>query len=705
MDAELAAAKALIGSGRLAEACVKLRAITSTLPLWGRAWLLLGQAEHLAGRVDSAAQCFTHAGSTRCRDASQALTLAAAENRALSLARLLPRHALAWVCDAERASAWRLALDAAAVGCHGAAPLARVLCAGGTAAAAAVHAALALDAGAASATAVCGSHLVADLGAAACCEGEQLELVATLGDTALGFSALLFDWGNRLDTATLDAFRAARAASLAQAAVLPSRVIVRAAVVECPAAAALNAATDVSAGECSFQLPAFSALAARSTRPVQMQCASLGCWRRLTDPFTLLALDCVSGEFAEQSWVEAHSLSNGAGHCIVTWLETEGVDLLTAPASLSCRSQDLGSLGNIHAAQYATFAPRGQPWLLAAGDVLRLRGSVGAEGVVVELRHPHTREQAAPGALTIPDYHNSMLNDTQRNLAYAAGLAAEVAAFKARSADGETPPRVLDIGAGAGLLSLLAAAAGATDVVAVERDARLASACALDAEASGYGSAISVVATHSRDLDRASLGGGFDVIVSEIFGSDALSEGVLPTLGHAQQALLAPGGVILPRLLTIRAALAHSGALAAVLGVPLCDAPHALASRLRTAFCASLAPLRCSCHLPDVPGMTLLTSPAAFELDLNAQPLAQRGTLRASVEVTGIGGEADAVLYWFEAHMDDFHSVATGPEDGCKAHWPQTLCRLALPVWLAPGAMHLIRLDYGGDRTTLTLES
>ncbi len=419
----------------------------------------------------------------------------------------------------------------------------------------------------------------------------------------------------------------------------------------------------------------------------------------LTLPTDTLAADAPAGD-----WVGAPALLDGAGHAVVTWLECDGLGapLCTAPPELAGGAA-FGPLAHVHAAQYATFAPTGAPWRIAAGSAVQLRASVAADGVCVELQAPLARITSAPSAASIPDYHCAMLNDAPRNAAYHAGLVAAVASHRARS--GGDAPRVLDIGAGAGLLSMLAARGGAAEVVAVERDEALAECACADAEANGLGESITVVAAHSRDLGRHNVG-EFDVIVSEVFGSDALSEGVLPTLAHARTALLAPGGVFVPARVVIRAALARSGALACVLAsardaAPATAAAPPLEERVLRAFDA-LAPTRCSCHLPDVPGAQLLSDVAEFAIDLNAAPLPTQGALRASARAV-CAGDADSVLYWFQVGFDGGAHVATGPDDGRRQHWPQTLFRLDAPRRVAVGDVIELRMQYIGDRTMFQL--
>ena len=165
------------------------------------------------------------------------------------------------------------------------------------------------------------------------------------------------------------------------------------------------------------------------------------------------------------------------------------------------------------------------------------------------------------------------------------------------AAAGRRHVTVLDVGAGVGLLSLLAAraAAGAglaADIYAVERDASLARIAQATVEAnrvhlppavrvhvlhaevaalavqddsesgdgcaeSGYacaengdGSLQRVACAPPRLPERA------HVLVHEIFGDDPFSEGVLPTLRHATALLLEPEcGMVLPCRVTVHAAL------------------------------------------------------------------------------------------------------------------------------------------------------
>ena len=722
-SAAAAEAKALLASGRASAAVALLEPVLAQSRQWGRGWLLLGQARAREGDHDAAAIAFQRA-SGDCKDASPALTLAAKENFELCLARVLPRHTLAWLHDAEREGAWASAIRAALA----AQPGCDVLCTGDTFACSALHAALAVSAGAREAVAVCGCRLVAEAGASAAPAAVRLESMLPLQAGSLRADVLCWDVGNSLTTNSLASLRLARAECVAQPTVLPRAVCVKCCVVECLALAELNAVSEVrvtrddiiAAGgdaayagsddarlrdDHNFSFEAFQAGYERSIRAVQLQAASMQPWRALTETVVLLQLDPAceleSCSLAHPgAWVSARATSEGQGHAVLTWIEVDlgGAVLSTAPPELASPwSVQPGPLSLVHCTQYATFAA--SPWSVQPGGILQLRGMVTPGGIQVEAMSagfPCAGSSAGPKASSIPDYHASMLNDKRRNAAYCSGIRAAIQEHR-RLHDGAAP-RVLDIGAGAGLLSMMAAKAGAAEVVACERDAELAAAACADIEANGLGESVTVVGAHSRALGDDNVG-RFDLIVSEIFGSDALSEGVLPTLAHAQAALLRPNaGIMIPGKLVIRAALAFSGSLR-LLDSACGETP---VDRLRSSF-GSLAPRRCSAHLPDVPGAKLLTDVASYALDFNARPLPTCGTMHAEVVATA-DGDVDAVAYWFEVVFADGARVATGPEDGRRAHWTQTLFRLSPTASLSVGERRQLVFEFTADRTIFRLE-
>lgn len=230
--------------------------------------------------------------------------------------------------------------------------------------------------------------------------------------------------------------------------------------------------------------------------------------------------------------------------------EQAGVWLNRAAAQMS-RGQALAALGS--ATQGCALAPGDAGMLVNRANALQALGRLGEALVTYEaaVAADPLRPEARMGLATtvgrlVPQWHAPMMNDAVRNDAY------ETALRRAVGPD----THVLEIGTGAGLLALMAAAAGARRVTTCEMVPAVAATAAAIVAANGLSDRITVVPRRSDTLDAAAdLGGRADVLVSEILSSELLSEGVLPSLEDARARLLKPGGTVIPRAGSLRCAL------------------------------------------------------------------------------------------------------------------------------------------------------
>jgi predicted RNA methylase len=177
-------------------------------------------------------------------------------------------------------------------------------------------------------------------------------------------------------------------------------------------------------------------------------------------------------------------------------------------------------------------------------------------------------------------YYPPMLHDEKRNQVYAEGIAAAVQEFiKTHS----KPPLVLDIGTGTGLLSMLAARAGASHVFSIEGDPTLAPVARAVIAKNGLASKVTVIQKHSTEVQLgADIPRRCDLIVSELLDSELIGEGVLPSLKDAYERLLADHAQSVPRSAVVYGQLLESECIRQCHEVPSAAADKAACGRLRT---------------------------------------------------------------------------------------------------------------------------
>lgn len=150
------------------------------------------------------------------------------------------------------------------------------------------------------------------------------------------------------------------------------------------------------------------------------------------------------------------------------------------------------------------------------------------------------RLRRVPTALVeaVNDFHYAMMNDLPRNKFYYNLL-------KKHIVPGESG--VLEIGAGSGLLSMMAAKLDAKWVVAVEGSAEMAALAQSNVVANGFQHKVKVLNMLSTELNPRDLPEPPSILVSEIFGTLLLGESALDYIADARQRLLRPTTKILPQ--------------------------------------------------------------------------------------------------------------------------------------------------------------
>jgi protein arginine N-methyltransferase 1 len=228
---------------------------------------------------------------------------------------------------------------------------------------------------------------------------------------------------------------------------------------------------------------------------------------------------------------------------------------------------------------------------------------------------------------------------------------------------------VADIGAGTGVLAIMACKLGARRVFAIDPSAALSVADELARE-NGVADRLECFREDSRKItlpERA------DVIVSDLRGSLPLYADHLGVIADARARFLAPGGVLVPRRDVLWAALVHKPALyEAHCGLE--EAAHGV--KLRSAI-DRLIHLRA--HEREATPEDLVSRPAPWaELDYaTLSDDAISGRVRWELERDGV---AHGVLLWFEAQLTSRVGFSTGP--GIKTVYPRTLLPFPHPLEL-----------------------
>jgi len=255
----------------------------------------------------------------------------------------------------------------------------------------------------------------------------------------------------------------------------------------------------------------------------------------------------------------------------------------------------------------------------------------------------------------IPAWHLPMLADEARNAAYQQTMDKHV----------REGMHVLDIGAGSGLLALMAARAGAGMVTAVEMNPVLADVARQIVADNGFADRIRVLNRLSLDLKVGVDLPAADLVVSEILDGGLLGEGVLPTLHHAAHQLLKPGGRMVPAGAVVYGQLVELPRLRTVNPVNrIAGFDLSAFDRFRNPAAYRTISLANEQH-------KLLSAPFhVADFDFSAPPMTERRRV-AKIPVTATG-EAYAVVFWFDLHMDDQISISSGPE-GTLSHWAQAV--------------------------------
>ncbi|WP_395018310.1 tetratricopeptide repeat protein [Dongia sp.] len=285
----------------------------------------------------------------------------------------------------------------------------------------------------------------------------------------------------------------------------------------------------------------------------------------------------------------------------------------------------------------------------------------------------------------IPAWHIPMINDDERNAAYERALARAV-----------TPDSlVLEIGTGSGLVAMMAARAGARQVVTCEAVPILAKIAKETVARNGFADKITVLSKRSTQVKLgADLPEKADIFVSELINIGMLAPNMLPIIQHARANLVKPEARIIPQAAVVWGVLMQCDHLANINPV------REIAGFDMGAFDIFRSPGYAQIDLGADPHRVL--SGRVRVLDFDFRKAMKTEDLRQLAITANRAGTCHGVCFWFDLILDD--EVTYRSESRSRTnHWKQAIHFFPEPVEVAEGDRLDVAAGYDNTRIFFNL--
>jgi type II protein arginine methyltransferase len=283
----------------------------------------------------------------------------------------------------------------------------------------------------------------------------------------------------------------------------------------------------------------------------------------------------------------------------------------------------------------------------------------------------------------VPAWHVPMLHDGPRNRCYAKAIARAV----------QPGMRVLEIGTGAGLLSLLAARAGA-EVTTCESNPIVLAAAREIAQRNGLADRIRFINKPSGQLELGTdLDAPADLLMSELFDDTLFGDSIVAHIADAHERLLVPGAIVLPPRAELRCALVE-------VAMPDSLQPLAMVEGFDLSAFNILSPpmprqIRVFSNRARQRSHALSALPADFE---GAVPF---GETRGTIKLRSSGGRVNGIGQWMRIDFGNGVIYENDPFDGPWSHWGAPIHVLAAPRETQPGDMIEIEVSLVGRQLVM----
>ncbi len=282
----------------------------------------------------------------------------------------------------------------------------------------------------------------------------------------------------------------------------------------------------------------------------------------------------------------------------------------------------------------------------------------------------------------VPLWHVPMMNELHRNDAYYEGI-------KTAAKPGKL---VLEIGAGSGLLSMMAAKLGASKVVACEAEPLVAKTATEIVKANGFAETVTILSKISYDVEVGKdLPEKADVLIHEIFDSAIIGEHVLPALEDAKKRLLKPEALIVPHAASIMIALMGGEAAGKYLRV---DSSNGF----DLSHFNSIASKKIPFYREDIALVPMSEAVDAFRFDFMNQDSypAEDKILELTATTEGL---CYGVVQWIRIELNADTNWENPPTDiRSTTAWQRTIYRFDQPLQLTKGMV--VKIAASHDRAS-----
>lgn len=415
---------------------------------------------------------------------------------------------------------------------------------------------------------------------------------------------------------------------------------------------------------------------------------------KLSDAFETLKIS-TGNTPREPAKVEVKVTKAGTANAIVFWTSPTDAGLeglTTGSACASCRQGLQVLKGNLE---------------VKAGDMVTVKANF-LEGILTLSANMQGaakpkmggKRLAAKGMHIVPSWHFGMLNDHPRNKAYLTGV--EDAITKKGKGS-----RVLDLGCGSSLLSMMSVRAGAASSICCELEPPIAETANKIVQQNGLAAQVKIV---NRDCTKLELNDlpesqQADVLVSEMIDSGLLGDEWLTLLDVARKKnLIKEGAMIVP-----------SSAVVFAAGIELPSQPRPVFSHL-SAGGEALLDLRefdlagrnmtaiADVRMHEITHKRITEDLRAFDFDFMKVPLDlnREHVLEMKAKEPGT---VHAVAFWFTMELGGGAQINTSPdtEDGPISHWKQAVQLLQDPV-VVKRAGEVLRFKVSHDPSRISFE-